>query len=224
MKLEERSKARQLRHQGLSIGQITTILGVSKGSVSAWVRNIELSEEVLANIENQRRLGRERSRRTRLSNIANRNIALYIKCKEEIMPFSKRDLWIAGLMLYAGEGNKTARVAGQYVEIANSDPNVLRVFINFLIQVCSVLKENIKVRLILYEDINLKEAQRYWSNELNIPINQFRGPFIKQSYRKLPARHRRRSEYGTAHIHVYDVKVYRKIMGWLQAIYEYNII
>jgi len=222
MKLEEKNKARQLRHQGLSIKQISTALEVSKGSVSAWVRDIELSEQILINIGEQRRLGRERSRKTRLANIANRNTLLNAKCKEEILPFSKRDLWIAGLMLYAGEGCKSKTVARQYVEITNSDPNILRVFINFLIQVCSVPKENIEVRLILYKDINLKDAQRYWSSELNIPTNQFQKPFIKQSYRNLHGRHLRRSKYGTAHVILYDVKIYRRIMGWLQAIYEYN--
>lgn len=65
MKLEKRSKSRDLRAKGLSLKQIANALRVSKGSVSTWVRDIKMSEDMLANIENQRQLGHERSRTTR---------------------------------------------------------------------------------------------------------------------------------------------------------------
>lgn len=222
MKLEEKNKARQLRQEGLSLKQIAAALDVSKGSVSAWVRDIELSDGLLGNIHDQRRLAREHSRITRLSNIADKNKEISLKCKEEILPLFSRDLWVSGLLLYAGEGYKSKTVSGQRVELANSDPNILRLFISFLLSVCSVPKNKIIIRIMLYEDIDLKEAQKYWSEELGIPESQFRKPFIKQSFRNMPYRHLRRSEYGTVHVHVYDVILYRKIMGWINAIYEYN--
>lgn len=222
MKLEEKNRARKLRYHGLSMKQITETLNVSKGSVSAWVRDIQLPEYLQRNIENQRRLGRERSRITRLKNIAKANIELNVKCKQEILPVSQRDLWFAGIMVYAGEGSKPSRVSNQRVEAANSDSNILRIFIKFLTNVCIVPKGKIKVRLILYSDIDIEEAYNYWSKELGISVSQFEKPFIKQSYKDTPYRHLRRSKYGTAHINVYDVRIYRKIMGWLQAVYEYN--
>jgi transcriptional regulator with XRE-family HTH domain len=220
MKLAERNKARELRYQGYSMKQIASLLNVSKGSASNWVRDIHLQKDVLFNIEKQYRIGREKARQTRLSNIARKHEELYHKCKVEITPFSARDIWIAGLMLYAGEGNKSSIVSNQHVELANSDPNILRTFIHFLIKICCVPREKIKVRLILYVDINSNEAHRYWSEQLNIPLSQFRKSFIKPSYRDSPYRHLRRSQYGTAHVCLYDVKIYRRIMGWLKAIYE----
>ncbi len=223
MKLREKNKARELRLQGYSMKQIAVSLAVSKGSVSNWVRDIELSREAAVNINNQYLIGRERARRTRLRNVASRNDEIFRVCKEEIVPFSTRDLWIAGLMIYAGEGNKSSIVSNQHVDVANSDPNILRIFIRFLVEICLIPKEKIKIRLILYKDINIEEAYRYWSEELNIPRVQFRKEFIKPSYKDSPYRHLRRSHYGTAHVCLYDVKVYRRIMGWLKAIYE-NLI
>ncbi|HRF94928.1 MAG TPA: helix-turn-helix domain-containing protein, partial [Aggregatilineales bacterium] len=41
----EREQARELRKQGISILEIAKQLNVSKGSVSAWVRDIELTPE-----------------------------------------------------------------------------------------------------------------------------------------------------------------------------------
>ncbi|MBI5873730.1 MAG: hypothetical protein HZB36_06275 [Candidatus Omnitrophica bacterium] len=222
MKLEEKNRSRTLRCQGYSIKQIAETLKVAKGSVSSWVRDIKIPETLIANIENRKRLGREHSRVARLSNIARRNCEVDAKCREEILPLSERDLWIAGIMLYAGEGYKSARVSGQRIELANSDPDILRVFVNFLEKVCLACKQKIKIRLMLYEDINTEEAKRYWSEQLDIPQDQFCRPFIKQSYKNIPFRHLRRSKYGTVHIILCDVVVYRKIIGWMKAVYEFN--
>jgi predicted transcriptional regulator len=45
MKVEEREKAIKLRSQGMSIPKIANQLGVSRGSVSVWVREVELTPE-----------------------------------------------------------------------------------------------------------------------------------------------------------------------------------
>jgi len=45
MKKELKKRARKLRKEGESVGKISKILQVSKGSVSLWVRDIELTEE-----------------------------------------------------------------------------------------------------------------------------------------------------------------------------------
>lgn len=220
MKLKQMQEARQLRGKGLSIKQISDALNVSKASVSTWVRNIALSGNELEEIENRLQLGREHARQSRLKNILNRRNALIEKCKTEILPLTKRDLWIAGLMLYAGEGRKAWDVSSQAIELTNSDPDILRVFINFLTKVCNVNRSNIKIRLFLYPDIDLKSAENFWSEELNIPLEQFQKSFVKQSYDVLFRN--RKSKYGTAHAVLYNAELYRKILGWLKALYEFS--
>jgi len=44
-KKKEQIEAREMRQQGIAIGEIALKLGVSKGSVSVWVRDIPLTEE-----------------------------------------------------------------------------------------------------------------------------------------------------------------------------------
>jgi transposase-like protein len=45
MKTEERNEARRLRaEQGASVKELARLLGVSRSSVSLWVRDIELAE------------------------------------------------------------------------------------------------------------------------------------------------------------------------------------
>jgi transposase len=45
MKTDERRRARELRAQGWSIKEIERSLGVSRSSVSSWVRDVELTVE-----------------------------------------------------------------------------------------------------------------------------------------------------------------------------------
>ncbi len=219
MKLKEKDKARELRYQGFSIKQIADDLKVSKGSVSVWVRDVKLSESAAVKIGQRLQSGREHARESLLRNNLEQRDALYQRCKTDILPLSNRDLWIAGLMLYAGEGRKVWDVSSQPIELTSSDPFIHRIFINFLTKICKVPCSKIKIRLFLYPDINLKEAKGFWSRELNIPLKQFQRSFIKQSYSN-PIRIRR-TKYGTAHIVLNNAELYRKILGWLKAVYGY---
>jgi transposase len=59
MKAKERAEARSWRQQGRSIKEIAKRLLVSKGSVSAWVSDIELTEEPIRLLEERQQKGRE---------------------------------------------------------------------------------------------------------------------------------------------------------------------
>lgn len=163
MKLAEKTEARQLRGNGLSIKQIAELLSVSKGSVSNWVRDINLTQCVQANIKNRIQLGREHARLSRLNNIASKRNKLFQRCKKDIVPVSRRDLWIAGLMLYAGEGRKVWDASSQAIELTSSEPDIIRVFINFLTLVCGIKRNKIKIRLFLFPDIDVKETESFWA-------------------------------------------------------------
>lgn len=63
-KLLERARARQLRSQGFSIKEITKKLKVSKGSVSSWVKGIELTETQKERLkEKERQAGRNTAKK-----------------------------------------------------------------------------------------------------------------------------------------------------------------
>ncbi len=51
MKSKEHDEARSLRTSGLSLNAIRQRVGVSKSSVSKWVRDIELTEEQIRQLQ-----------------------------------------------------------------------------------------------------------------------------------------------------------------------------
>lgn len=60
MTSEEKTRARELRRQGLSYNEIREQVNVSKGTLSLWVRDITLTEEQIARLEGRLGGGRER--------------------------------------------------------------------------------------------------------------------------------------------------------------------
>ena len=54
-KLPERQQARQLRRAGLPLAEIAARLGVSKSSVSRWVRDVEFDAPVVRSTRGRRR-------------------------------------------------------------------------------------------------------------------------------------------------------------------------
>jgi transposase len=61
MKLELKSKAIGLRETGLSYRQITEQLGVSKSTVSLWVRHVPISREQQDRLKQRKNMGQKRS-------------------------------------------------------------------------------------------------------------------------------------------------------------------
>src|SRR4051794_35019859 len=116
-KVEQQEKARLLREEGRTLADIADTLGVSKSSVSLWVRDVEI--EPL-----QRRPSL--NRRPHPQHLA--KLAEIEACNElgarRLRVLSDEAFLAAGLALYAGEGAKT----GNGVKFANTDPAMVAFF------------------------------------------------------------------------------------------------
>lgn len=124
---QAQNKARELRREGKSLNDICDMVGASKSSVSAWVRDVELSEEMKSS------LLKRRNRGSGAGYAAGRLVWSSLcaekreKWREEGRQAArKKDLTHAmGCMLYWAEGNKDRSSLG----IANSDAKMLRSFV-----------------------------------------------------------------------------------------------
>ncbi|MBU2109657.1 helix-turn-helix domain-containing protein [Patescibacteria group bacterium] len=212
-RFRDRQKAIQLRIKGKSYSQIKKIIGVSKSTLSYWLKDHPLSEERIRELKSDpRRI--EKYRATRLRQKQERFNKVYEKEKKNTRPFSKRDLFIAGLFLYWGEGGKT-----KYSElcVSNTNPAVIKFFLKWLKESLNVPKEKIKIRLHLYRDMSIKKEINFWAKELTIPKNQFRKPYIKKSNRE-SITYKTKFHHGTCNAIVDDVNVAQKVFANLRII------
>src|SRR5512132_4155619 len=117
-KLAERQQARLLRGTGLSLDEIAARLGVSKSSVSLWVRDVEF--ESLPRVTRGRRREPNALQRRRQAEIDR----LLAEGRARIGRLSEREFLVAGVALYAGEGSK----GDGRVRFVNSDPRMVVFF------------------------------------------------------------------------------------------------
>lgn len=136
------------------------------------------------------------------------------KVKENLSE-NERNLKIAGSMLYWGEGSQWE--GEKIVDFANSKPDMVKVFLAFLRQVCGIDEKKLRVYLYAYADQDIKKITNFWSKLTNIPISQFSKPYIREDYRleksgKMP--------YGLIHVRYYDKKLLLLILDWIKQYQE----
>lgn len=176
-RIQDRERARTLRKQGKSYSEIKELLDVGKGTLSVWLRDMPLSEKQLRELRDLNPKRIEKYRETRRRQREARLEEAYKKASQDIGNLSRRELFLAGLYLYWGEGTKSSKGA---VVAANTDPKMIQAFIKWL-EILDVKRGHLKVKLHLYRDMNPKKEMLFWSKELRIPLENFRSPYIKNS-------------------------------------------
>jgi hypothetical protein len=181
-KLIERTKAIHLRRKGKSYSEIKRIMGVSKSSLSLWLRDIPLTEDQIKKLKGNKDKAIERFIETMKLKREKKLLGYYKRQKKTWLPLSDRELFLAGLFLYWGEGNKASR---HTISISNTDPTMLVFSFVWMTKSLSIPKESIKASLQLYSDMDVEEATNYWSHTLGISRGRFNRPYIKKSTRSL---------------------------------------
>jgi hypothetical protein len=192
-KHQKREEALMLRKNGFSYSQIKDTLGVSKGTLSIWLRHLPLSKKRISELRDTNEKRIELFRNTMK---AKRNEVIkkaFVQEEKSIGTFSKRDLKLIAISLYWAEGTKTW---DSKTEITNSDPYLLSVFIKWMVDE-GVPKEKVKVALHLYEVMDVAKEVLFWSKALGIPKDQFYTPRIKKTSRVF---HRGKSGHGTCQV------------------------
>lgn len=202
-KFEKRQEAHMLRRKGWSINVIAQHLGVSKGSVSVWCRDINLTDKQKERlIQNSikaghkgRMIGAEMNHNKKIE-----RIEMFKKiAKKDLGKISKRDLLVFGTALYWGEGSKTG---GRFIFV-NSDPDMIRIMYKFIREILNVPKDRIKltVQINKVHELRIKEVLNFWSSLLHLSLSQFtKSYFIKTKPKKVYKNHD--SYYGVLRLGV----------------------
>ncbi len=203
-KVQEREQARVLRAEGMTLLDIATALGVSKSSVSLWVRDVPFTPS-------PRRSGPKR--RTHPAAIAKqRQIEVSNRLGVlRIGNLSEQGFLTAGIALYAGEGGK----GDGSVIFANTDARMVRFFCSWLRHFFDVDESRLRVRVYLHEGLDLTEAEEHWSSVTGIPRDQFRSPYRAAAD---PSIRRTKHRFGCVYVRYSCSATHRSIMGLTRAL------
>jgi len=212
-RFRDKEKALALRKREMSYSQIKSILGISKSTLSDWLKNYPLSPERIKELSKNERVI-ERCRETKRKKKEARLNEFYLEEKKKIFPLSERDLFIAGLFLYWGEGSKRLSNA---VAVSNTDPSVINFFIDWVLNYLNVPREKIHVCLHLYNDMDIGKEKKYWSKILKLPPNQFSKPYIKASS-SIRINQKGGFGHGTCNARVNDARLSEKVLMGIKAV------
>lgn len=154
--------------------------------------------------------GRERAEH--MNRLRRRNLdALYETARLEALNTFVRHridpLFVAGLALYWGEGDKRTR---HQVRITNTDPALIRTFLAFLRIYADLPEERVWVSLIVYPDIVISECEQYWQNALGLGSEHFQKTVVIQGRGT-----ERRSQYGICILGLSSAVLKVKMQTWI---------
>ena len=215
MKLVEKERARNLRTKGYSINQIVKEAGLTKASVSVWVRDIVLTKEQKKGLSERGRSVEsvEKRRINRLFNENKKRQLVIDLAKKDFTNISFDQLKLIGIILYLGEGAKTRR---GIVAVANSDPSVIKIMVRFLKEVCCVPENKLRGHIHTFLHADIDKTEKYWSKVTGIPRSQFYKTYAKPSSASLQKR--KTLPFGTFDLSVNNTTLFLTIMGWIEKI------
>src|SRR3989344_232708 len=212
-----KEKAINYRKKGFSYNMISQKIGVNKSTLSGWLNKIPFSP----NRELIKRIGlaKLKSAIFRHDQKVNEIAEMRDLAKKELDEITKRDLWLLGIGLYLGEGNKSY----ENVSFSNSDPETIKIIIAWFKKNCNLKNGNFNPFIHAYPDNNIEKTVNYWSKITGIPKKQFGKTYIDKRINKSKIKSKT-LPYGTLHLRIkscgereFGRRLHRRIMGWIES-------
>ncbi len=178
-----KTQATRLRKLGLSYGEISRKLQVSKSTLSFWLKEVELEPEQKKRLYTKQTFilnsgpQSQKNRRIREVDAIIKSAAAEIET-----PISLNAYRLFGTALYWAEGSKS-----QMFDMTNSDPNLILFWVTWLDKIFKIPAASLKATLNIYPQQNENDLKRFWSDLTGIPVENFRKSYVKplsKNYKK----------------------------------------
>jgi hypothetical protein len=208
----DQPKAFELRKQGKTYREIEDLLDVSRSTLCDWFKNEKWSKHIKkTNTEKQIKISKihlEKLNEGRRIMLEKKYKKVEEDAEKEFEIYKNDPLFMAGLMLYAGEGDKNSK---HLVRLSNSEFYLHLVFTRFSEKFLKVEKNNIKFWLLLYPDHRIKECVDIWSKKLNINELNFNKSQVIKGKSKL-----KKLQYGVGNSIISSTSLKKKMLKWLE--------
>lgn len=208
----DKQEAFKLRSEGKSYKEISRLLNIPLSTLSGWLSK-DLKSQILK--EELSLKQREASRQNiivyhekRAEILGNYYTQTRKDAIEEYKKHKHNNLFISGLSLYWGEGDKTSPYN---IRIVNIDPGILSIFRHFLVSICNIPTDKIRAWILLYPDLNEEDCKRFWIENI---IGLTRDSFTKSIYIRGKSS-TKRVKYGICTLGISNKALKMKINLWI---------
>lgn len=187
-----RAHALALRLEGKSYNDICREFGVSKSTLSLWLRDVPLTEEHRQALKE--RSGGPPAKRAQALRARHhrRDETIVAAARDEITEMSGRELFLAGVVAYWAEGSKN-KPWGRNTQATfiNSDPGMIRLFLAWL-RLLGIGNDRLIFRVSIHESAYVDGAVAHWAKIAGAsptpPPKDFQRTTLKRHNRKPTAR------------------------------------
>ena len=170
-----------MRRQGASLRDVARRFTIPNSTLHYWFRNITLSPYHVKLLKRRadRSLITARVAAVKWHNAQKARRLQHARSEalvslDRINLSQKEIIELALAFLYLGEGAKK----NSYTGMGNSDPRILRFFVDSIVSLYGVPRSQFKCHLHLRSDQDPVILARYWSRTLVIPLRNFNKPLI----------------------------------------------
>ncbi len=203
-----------LRKEGKSYSEIQKEFKISRSTLCAWFKDEDWSKHIKkSNIKKNLYSSTERIIKMNIVRAKMLEIKYNLvekEAREEFFLYKNKPLFNAGLMLYAGEGDRLDKGT---IRLANVDFMLHKIFINFAKEFLKVNHSDIKFSVLLYPDLDVNTCVERWSKELNIVAKNIYKPQIIKGRSKT-----RKLHFGVGTSIILNSFLKRKLMIWIEEI------
>jgi hypothetical protein len=205
----------EMRSHGSTYSEISSKTGVPKGTLAGWFAGMGWSKS-LAISNHARNFSLEKIKKMHDARRAKLEI-YYEKAiveADQVFHASRYDrIFVAGLMIYLGEGDRS--VKNNFVRVSNSQSQPIAIFKRFLEHYCPNEATKAKLSLLLYPDLDPQQCKLWWSQNTGLDAESLSKPVI------ILGRHKtRRLRYGVGTLILSSKFLKKKILRWIDLLGE----
>ncbi len=209
---KDKENAREMRRAGKSYREIRDALKIPVATLSDWFSKEEWSKAIEQRLRAEAQVV-STARMIELDKVRGAHlIQAYAEARkeaaDELQKLKYNPLFIAGMMLYWGEGDKTPK---RNLKLSNSDPELIKLYVEFLTRACGVPMARISAHVLIYPDHEEMVTKAFWSRFSGIPSQNFTKCVTIQGRHKV-----RRLTWGVCIVTVSSTYLKEKVLTWVK--------
>lgn len=214
-----RETAVAMRREGRSYREIREVVGVSKSTLSLWLRDVPLTEDQRVALARRSPAGATRRARAIRASAAQRRARIQDEARAQITNLSESELFVAGVVAYWAEGSKNKPWrTGQSVKFMNSDPRLIQLFLSWL-RLADVSPDRLIFRLHIHQSADATDALAFWSKAVDAPLSQFGNTTVKSHNPKTVRKNVGADYHGCLVVYVRNSAALNlQIEGWFEGL------
>ena len=215
-------KAITLRKRAFTYSEILKEVPVAKSTLSLWLQSVDLATKQAQRLTQKKLAAALRGGLARKSQRLELTTHIIQEAANQIKGLSFREFWLIGIALYWAEGSKEKSYKpGSGVNFNNSDPRMIRLFVDWLQHIVKVPKNTITFEIYIHTSASLRvlDIQRFWSKVTGFPIRHFQKVYFKKRSISTNRKNIGNLYYGVLRVKVKSSsKLNRQIAGWVEGI------